>query len=249
MSKSKGRYVCGKCSQCGEFSCDVDYDTTICLDCKKDNYEEDHSDELHDAMKQDYYDELEEKNNTIITICGSTRFKDKILQVAKELTLEGYVVLLPLVFAHSGDEIRDYQKEELDFLHLRKIDLSSEVHVVMENGYIGESTTSEIKYATEKGLKIVYHDFKPSIYKLIHNQILKMKQKNLINQALWITNKNLELIKKEIKTIEPNGATKFHGLPIYSTEKVKVPHMSKDVDYIIADEDLIKLMIKYQEDK
>jgi len=39
----------------------------------------------------------------IITICGSTRFKEKIMLVAKELTLEGNIVLLPLVFGHSGD--------------------------------------------------------------------------------------------------------------------------------------------------
>ena len=31
----------------------------------------------------------------IITICGSTRFKNEILQVAEELTLQDYIVLLP----------------------------------------------------------------------------------------------------------------------------------------------------------
>jgi len=81
----------------------------------------------------------------IITICGSTRFKEKIMLVAKELTLEGNIVLLPLVFGHSGDSITDEQKIELDNLHFNKIDMSSAVHVVMIDSYIDQSTQKVIE--------------------------------------------------------------------------------------------------------
>ncbi len=40
-------------------------------------------------------------------------------------------------------------KEVLDELHKRKIDLSDEVFVINVDGYVGESTRSEIDYAIE----------------------------------------------------------------------------------------------------
>jgi len=95
----------------------------------------------------------------IVTICGSTRFKDLILQVGRDLTLEGKIVLLPLVFGHSGDVITDEQKLELDKLHHEKIDLSEEVHVVMFDNYIGHSTKGEIEYADLNRIPIIYHNF------------------------------------------------------------------------------------------
>ena len=33
------------------------------------------------------------KNYKVITLCGSTRFKDEFLKVQKELTLKGYIVI------------------------------------------------------------------------------------------------------------------------------------------------------------
>ena len=40
--------------------------------------------------------------NPIITLCGSTKFKDEILAWNKTLTLGSAIVLMPGVFAHSG---------------------------------------------------------------------------------------------------------------------------------------------------
>lgn len=48
------------------------------------------------------------------------------------------------------------QKKKLDELHKRKIDLSDEVFVLNVDGYIGESTRSEIKHAMERGKPIRY---------------------------------------------------------------------------------------------
>lgn len=95
----------------------------------------------------------------IITICGSTKFKDYMFEVAKELTLENKIVLMPLVFAHMGDNITEPQKVSLDILHFQKIDLSSEVHVVMVDNYIGSSTRNEINYAISKIIPVIYHNY------------------------------------------------------------------------------------------
>ena len=40
----------------------------------------------------------------IITLCGSTRFKDEFLEARKCLTLEGNIVISVGLFGHSGDE-------------------------------------------------------------------------------------------------------------------------------------------------
>ena len=40
----------------------------------------------------------------VITLCGSTRFKDEFLKVQKELTLQGNIVISVGLFGHSGDD-------------------------------------------------------------------------------------------------------------------------------------------------
>ena len=91
----------------------------------------------------------------VITLCGSTKFKDDFLDIQKMLTLEGYIVLSVGVFGHSGDDLQGL-KVMLDDMHKRKIDLSDEIFVINKDGYIGESTRSEIEYAMTHGKKIRY---------------------------------------------------------------------------------------------
>ncbi len=43
------------------------------------------------------------QNYKIITLCGSTRFKDDFMRVQKELTLKGNIVISVGLFGHSGD--------------------------------------------------------------------------------------------------------------------------------------------------
>ena len=92
----------------------------------------------------------------IITICGSTKFKNEMLNVASELTLNGNIVLMTFVFAHCGDKITDRQKSLLVKLHFEKIQMSDAIYVVNINNYIGESTRNEIKYAKKLGKIIIY---------------------------------------------------------------------------------------------
>lgn len=93
-------------------------------------------------------DELRRK---IVTICGSTRFRQEIANANRELTLAGFVVLAPGVFPHLGDMVTEEQKQQLDGLHLEKIRVSSWILVVAPGGYVGESTRREIEYAASIG--------------------------------------------------------------------------------------------------
>ena len=97
-------------------------------------------------------------NYKIVTLCGSTKFKDKFFEVQKELTLQGNIVISVGLFGHSGDDEvwSEGTKEMLDDMHKRKIDLSDEIFVINVDGYIGKSTKSEIEYAVANGKKVSY---------------------------------------------------------------------------------------------
>ena len=94
----------------------------------------------------------------VITLCGSTRFKEQFLEAQKRLTLEGNIVISVGLFGHSGDnEVwTEGTKQMLDDMHKRKIDLADSIYVINVGGYIGESTRSEIEYARKEGKRIEY---------------------------------------------------------------------------------------------
>lgn len=84
----------------------------------------------------------------IVCLCGSTRFKDEYRAENARLTMEGKIVLSVGLFGHADDvELTDGEKEALDELHKRKIDLADRVHVINVDGYVGDSTAEEIRYA------------------------------------------------------------------------------------------------------
>jgi hypothetical protein len=94
----------------------------------------------------------------VITLCGSTKFKDEFIEVQKRLSLEGNIVISVGLFGHSGDvEVwADGVKEMLDDMHKRKIDMADGIYVINVGGYIGNSTRSEIEYAKSHGKTIEY---------------------------------------------------------------------------------------------
>ena len=101
----------------------------------------------------------------VITLCGSTRFKDEFIEAQKRLTLDGNIVISVGLFGHSGDgEVWDGMdegilsktKEMLDDMHKRKIDMADSIYVINPGGYIGESTRSEIEYAIDHGKRVFY---------------------------------------------------------------------------------------------
>ena len=94
----------------------------------------------------------------VITLCGSTRFKNEFLEAQKQLTLDGNIVISVGLFGHSGDnEVWSAgTKEMLDDMHKRKIDMADEIFVINVGGYIGDSTKSEIEYARQTGKLVKY---------------------------------------------------------------------------------------------
>ena len=101
----------------------------------------------------------------VITLCGSTRFRQAFEEAQKRLTLAGNIVISVGLFGHSGDDevweglgedAVTRTKEMLDDMHKRKIDLSDEIYVINVDGYIGTSTRSEIQYAKKTGKKVRY---------------------------------------------------------------------------------------------
>ena len=94
----------------------------------------------------------------VITLCGSTRFKDQFMEAQKRLTLEGNIVISVGLFGHSGDKEvwAPGTKEMLDDMHKRKIDMADEIFVINVGSDIGSSTQSEIEYAKAHGKAISY---------------------------------------------------------------------------------------------
>ena len=104
-------------------------------------------------------------NYKVITLCGSTCFKNEFMEVQKRLTLEGNIVISVGLFGHSGDnEVWENMdegtltktKEMLDDMHKRKIDMADEIFVINVDSYIGSSTRSEIEYAQATGKPVCY---------------------------------------------------------------------------------------------
>lgn len=92
----------------------------------------------------------------VITLCGSTRFKEQFIEIQKKLTLEGNIVISVGAFGHCGDnEVwTDGKKAMLDRMHFAKIDLADEIFVINVDNYIGDSTRNEIEYAKSKGKRV-----------------------------------------------------------------------------------------------
>ena len=104
-------------------------------------------------------------NYKVITLCGSTRFKEEFMEVQRDLTLKGNIVISVGFFGHSKDaQVWDEMDEEtktktktmLDDIHKRKIDMADEIFVINVGGYIGSSTKSEIEYAIKTNKKVNY---------------------------------------------------------------------------------------------
>lgn len=93
---------------------------------------------------------------TIVTLCGSTRFSEAFREANLRETLAGKIVLSIGCEWHSDQALglTEADKERLDELHLRKIDMSDEVLILNVNGYIGSSTRCELEHAIAHGKRI-----------------------------------------------------------------------------------------------
>lgn len=98
---------------------------------------------------------------TIVCLCGSTRFYTQFTEANYRETMDGKIVLSVGFYPHAtqemyGEEIgvTPEQKQALDQLHLRKIDLADEVVILNVGGYVGESTARELAYAQATGKRV-----------------------------------------------------------------------------------------------
>ena len=103
-------------------------------------------------------------NFKVITLCGSTRFKNEYIEVQKRLTLDGNIVLSVGLFGHSGDsEVWENMdegtltktKEMIDDMHKRKIDMADEIFVINVGGYIGVSQFADFVAITDKSKFVI----------------------------------------------------------------------------------------------
>lgn len=107
----------------------------------------------------------------IVCLCGSTRFHDAFERANFEETLQGKIVLTIGCDFRNPELIvwglTQADKERLDELHLRKIDLADEILVLNVGDYIGESTHNEIVYALHHGKRIRFLESHGGVMEII----------------------------------------------------------------------------------
>lgn len=94
----------------------------------------------------------------IITVCGSYKFKKEMIEIAEKMTLKGNCIITPNDLTKTDKD--SYTEEEIimiDKMHKEKIKISDAILVVNVNGYIGNSTKSEIEYAKSLNKEILYY--------------------------------------------------------------------------------------------
>ena len=74
----------------------------------------------------------------------------------KKLTLAGCIVLKPGIYHHTDGPIGEDTKLALDKLHKQKIVMSDLIFVINKDDYIGNSTQSEIEFATLLDIPVIY---------------------------------------------------------------------------------------------
>lgn len=98
----------------------------------------------------------------VVTVCGSSRFRDEILAAVASLTAAGYLVISLGLFGHTDLPDLNWEtdgsdlKLMLDAMHRQKITMADAVLVVDPGGYVGESTRREVEYARRLGKQVYY---------------------------------------------------------------------------------------------
>jgi hypothetical protein len=95
-----------------------------------------------------------------ITLCGSARFEKQFKELNERLTLQGHTVYSLAVYPSdkAGQKMwyTDAEKTALDAAHKKKIDNSDAIVVINVDGYIGESTRSEIWHAVANKKRVLF---------------------------------------------------------------------------------------------
>ncbi len=99
----------------------------------------------------------ENGRHEVVTLCGSTRFKDDFQKAQESLTLAGKLVISLGFFEHAeGKTISPETEALLAEIHRQRIDMSDSIFVINRDDYIGNSTASEIEYARAAGKAVKF---------------------------------------------------------------------------------------------
>ncbi len=112
----------------------------------------------------------------IITICGSLKFYNKMLDIYSGLTSRGWIVFFPSVSANHRMELRKSVEEMTNLMyniHIKKIEMSDLILIVDIDHYVGADTTKEIEYAKELHMPVIYY------VKDLNEDLNKMNEKVL----------------------------------------------------------------------
>ena len=122
----------------------------------------------------------------VVTICGSSKFVDVMAVCAWLIEREEKAITMSLHFLPSWytrvpDHLAEHEDvaNDMDALHLCKIDISDEIFVVNYEDYIGDSTAKEVKYAKKNNKKIRWFSHDPigkKVMDLITNRRLGRKK-------------------------------------------------------------------------
>jgi nucleoside 2-deoxyribosyltransferase len=95
--------------------------------------------------------------NRVIYITGSSKFHKEVEILSTQFSIFGHIVMGFAV--NNVTSYRKLKKEHREAIYrsqLRKIDLADDVHIVNQDGYIGETVRNEIAYAIAKGKKLYF---------------------------------------------------------------------------------------------
>lgn len=95
----------------------------------------------------------------IITVCGSLRFVNEMMEITEKMELQGNCMLVPIYNPNKASK-DDFTEEEalmLDKMHKERIKLADAILVVNVDDYIGNSTKKEIEFAKSLNKEIIYY--------------------------------------------------------------------------------------------
>jgi hypothetical protein len=126
----------------------------------------------------------------VVCLCGSTRFYEWFERMNLVETCEGNIVLSVGCNTKSdaGLGLSPEDKERLDTLHLRKIDLADEILVINPGYYIGSSTAREIVYAWQRGKGIRWLERPPYVaypYRSPYGESVWCDEATCSERAAW----------------------------------------------------------------
>ena len=72
----------------------------------------------------------------VVTLCGSMRFQNEMMEIAEKLAREGECVLTPVYMVTKDYEISEEEVKRLKLEQFKRIELADEVFVVNVDGML-----------------------------------------------------------------------------------------------------------------